>query len=498
MACTTILVGKNASYDGSTMIARNDDSGSGHFTAKKFVVIHPEEQPKVYKSVLSHAEIDLPGDPMKFTAVPNAIKGKGIWAASGVNEKNVGMTATETITSNARVLGADPLVKLQPAEDGKEEIIGGIGEEDLVYITLPYISSAREGVIRLGSLLEKYGTYEMNGIAFQDVNEIWWLETIGGHHWIAKRVPDDRYVVMPNQFGIDDFDLNDAFSEQNEHMCSSDLREFIAENHLDLSLNGGNGSHFDARAAFGSHSDSDHIYNTPRAWFMERYFNPKTKKWDGPDADYRPESDDIPWSMVPEKKITVEDVKYALSSHFQGTPYDPYAKSGDGLQKGKYRAICINRNDFLALIQMRPGAPANCQAVQWLAFASNAFNTLVPFYAAVDETPEYLANTTKEVSTENFYWSARMIAAMADASFAKSAIHIERYQNAVEAKGHALLNKYDKEAAKVTDPAESRRLLEEANREIAKMLKEETGNTLDHVLFELSNSMKNAFSRSDA
>ena len=457
----------------------------------------PELYPR-FKKRFPHVEIELPGDPMKFTAVPNAIKGKGIWAASGVNEKNVGMTATETITSNARVLGADPLVKLQPAEDGKEEIIGGIGEEDLVYITLPYISSAREGVIRLGSLLEKYGTYEMNGIAFQDVNEIWWLETIGGHHWIAKRVPDDRYVVMPNQFGIDDFDLNDAFSEQNEHMCSSDLREFIAENHLDLSLNGGNGSHFDARAAFGSHSDSDHIYNTPRAWFMERYFNPKTKKWDGPDADYRPESDDIPWSMVPEKKITVEDVKYALSSHFQGTPYDPYAKSGDGLQKGKYRAIGINRNDFLALIQMRPGAPANCQAVQWLAFASNAFNTLVPFYAAVDETPEYLANTTKEVSTENFYWSARMIAAMADASFAKSAIHIERYQNAVEAKGHALLNKYDKEAAKVTDPAESRRLLEEANREIAKMLKEETGNTLDHVLFELSNSMKNAFSRSDA
>ena len=128
MACTTILVGKNVSYDGSTMIARNDDSGSGHFTAKKFVVIHPEEQPKVYRSVLSHVEIKLPGDPMKFTAVPNAIRGKGIWAASGVNEKNVGMTATETITSNARVLGADPLVKFQPAEDGKEEAAGGIGE----------------------------------------------------------------------------------------------------------------------------------------------------------------------------------------------------------------------------------------------------------------------------------------------------------------------------------------------------------------------------------
>ena len=56
---------------------------------------------------------------------------------------------------------------------------------------------------RLGSLLEKYGTYEMNGIAFQDKDEIWWLETIGGHHWIARRVPDDVYVVMPNQLGMD-------------------------------------------------------------------------------------------------------------------------------------------------------------------------------------------------------------------------------------------------------------------------------------------------------
>ncbi|WP_289642008.1 C69 family dipeptidase, partial [uncultured Dubosiella sp.] len=39
MACTTILVGKNASYDGSCMIARNDDSGAGSFTVKKFVVV---------------------------------------------------------------------------------------------------------------------------------------------------------------------------------------------------------------------------------------------------------------------------------------------------------------------------------------------------------------------------------------------------------------------------------------------------------------------------
>ena len=128
MACTTILVGKNASYDGSTMIARNDDSGSGHFTAKKFTVFQPQDYPAVYKSVISGVEIPLPGSGLRITAVPNAVEGKGLWAASGVNAANVGMTATETITSNPRVLGADPLVK------------GGIGEEDIVYLVLPYVA----------------------------------------------------------------------------------------------------------------------------------------------------------------------------------------------------------------------------------------------------------------------------------------------------------------------------------------------------------------------
>ena len=76
MACTTILVGKNASYDGSTMIARNDDSGSGHFTAKKFTVFQPQDYPAVYKSVISGVEIPLPGSGLRITAVPNAVEAR--------------------------------------------------------------------------------------------------------------------------------------------------------------------------------------------------------------------------------------------------------------------------------------------------------------------------------------------------------------------------------------------------------------------------------------
>ncbi|MRZ82571.1 C69 family dipeptidase, partial [Paeniclostridium sordellii] len=239
MACTTILVGKDASYDGATIIARNEDSANGEFNPKRFIVVKPEEQPREYKSVISHLTITLPDDPLQYTAVPNADLKEGIWGEAGVNEANVAMSATETIAVNERVLGADPMVELRPAvgepdsTDYQAEQPGGIGEEDIITLVLPYVTTAREGVARLGELLETYGTYESNGVIISDVDEIWYVETIGGHQWIARRVPDDCYATIPNQLGIDDFDLADAFGEQREYLCSADLREFMATHHLD-------------------------------------------------------------------------------------------------------------------------------------------------------------------------------------------------------------------------------------------------------------------------
>ncbi len=483
MSCTTILVGKYASYDGSTMMARNEDSGHGQFTTKKFIVVNPEDQPRHYQSVISKVEIELPDNPMRYTAVPNALPDEGIWGECGVNAANVAMTETETITSNPRVLAADPLVRT------------GIGEEDFLTIVLPYIQSAREGVKRLGALLQEYGTYEMNGVGFQDRDEIWWMETIGGHHWIARRVPDECYAVIPNQLGIDTLNLRDAFSLEEEFMCSSDLQQFIRENHLDLRMNEDGEeadlsyeTDFDVRAAFGSHADSDHSYNTPRAWIMERSLNPKSYVWDGPDADFSPESDDLPWCLVPERKVTVEDVKYVLSSHFQGTPYDPYGKYGDPTLRGKYRPIGVNRTNFAGLTQLRRDVPEEYAALQWIAMGSNVHNSFVPFFANVTKTPAYFANTEKAVTTDSFYWGNRLIAALSDPHFSKCQSHIERYQNVVMSKTQAMIKACDR----------SKEDREKTNQEIADFVKEETGKLLSAVLYEASMEMKNGYSRSDA
>ncbi len=501
MACTTILVGKNATYDGSTFVARNEDSPSGQFTPKKFTVVHPDEQPTHYTSVLAHTEIPLPEKAMRYTCMPDALGDMGIWGAFGVNELNVSMSATETITSNERVLAADPLVEFIPAKGNPDEEgylpeqMGGISEEDFVTLLLPYMTSARDGVIRLGKLLEEYGTYEMNGIAFQDVHEIWWFETIGGHHWIAKRVPDDAYVVMPNQLGIDSFDFDDAFGEQIEHMCSSDMLEFIKNNHLDLSLN----QPFNPRDAFGSHSDSDHVYNTPRAWIVQRYFNPTTTCWEGPHAEYTQMSDTIPWSRKPERKITVEDIKYTLSHHFQGTEYDPYRTHSDSHKKGAFRPIGINRNNVLGLVQIRPYLPEAIRSLEWIAYGSNVFNAFVPFYANINQTPEYMKNTSSEVTTNNFYWTNRLIGAMADSHFASTASHIERYQNKLQAKTSEIIRNADQQF--LNQPLsywEASHYCEKVNQEIADITKEKTQQVLDKVLYTASTLMKNGFSRSDA
>ena len=535
MPCTTILVGKNASYDGSTIIARDEDSPNGEFTPKKFVVVRPEDQPRTYTSVISHLTIELADEPMRYTSVPDALGKDGIWAEAGFNEANVAMTATETITSNERVLGADPLVEYVPAhgKEGESDYApacpGGIGEEDMVTLVLPYIRSAREGVQRLGALLERYGTYEMNGIAFSDVDEIWWLETVGGHHWIAKRVPDNAYVTMPNQLGIDYFDLADAEGEQADHMASAGLRSWMTENHLNLSLVDGDalddvlgdylddvdpeadddeftdfvedvrarllsGDIFNPREAFGSHSDSDHVYNTPRAWYMQRFLNP-SDGWDGLAAAYRPESDDIPWCRVPERKVTIEDVKYVLSAHYQGTPYDPYGKGPEAL-RGKYRPIGINRNGQLAVLQLRPYAAPAYRAVQWMAFGSNAFNALVPFYGNVEELPDYLANTGATVSTESFYWANRLIGALADARFHDNANAVERYQEKMGAFGHRVLHETDAAVCGMPD-AKVPAALAAANERVVTELRKQTDALLGKVLYTTSMGMKNGFAMSD-
>lgn len=353
---------------------------------------------------------------------------------------------------------------------------------------------------------------------------------MGGHHWIARRVPDDCYVVNPNRLGIDDFDFDDAFGDQNDYMCSADLREFMRRHHLDLGW--GPDGEFNPREAFGSHSDMDHVYNTPRAWAIERYFNPLDEAWDGPDADLTPASDDIPWCRQPDHKITIEDVDYALALHYQGTEYDPYGKRGDASTRHMYRPVGINRTCERSILQIRPYAPQADRAIHWITFAATPFNATVPFFANVDAMPDYVSNTTPTVTLDSYYWASRLLAVLGDSDYAGTAEQTAHYKQTVAAAGHELIFATDEQIARLgdsdtrgaaarevededeaiaadvepMDPAEvttatrdteARGVLAAANESMARQLKEQTQTMIAAALQATSVNMKNAFSMAD-
>lgn len=444
--CTTILVGKDATIDGSTMIARSEDGGST-IIPEAFIAVNPKDQPKHYKAVISGQEIDdedLLPNPLRYTSAPDASGKNGIWAAAGINDATVAMTATETITTNSRIQGIDPLV---------EE--GGLGEEDFVTLTLPYIHSAREGVKRLGYLVEKYGTYEMNGSAFADHDEVWYIETIGGHHWAARRIPDDAYVAAPNRLNIDFFDFND---EEN-FMCSSDLLDIINEYHLNPDYQG-----YNLRHIFGSSTIKDAHYNNPRAWYIHRYFDPE---WEGEPGDQ-----DQPFITYAKKKISPEDIKFLESSHYQDTKYDAYSTTNTEAEKKLFRPIGINRNFETHILQIRNDVEEGIAGVQWLAFGPNTFNCFVPFYTNVTTTPASF-QTGPDFDLTKIFWLNKLNAQLGDTNYKVYSALEQAFEEKTMAKLRQIENETDR-AVKGLTGRDLQEKLEEANQKMADLTYKQT------------------------
>ncbi|WP_294543841.1 C69 family dipeptidase [uncultured Limosilactobacillus sp.] len=450
--CTTFLAGKAATLDGSTLICRQEDYGNA-FDPQRFVVVDPKDQPRHYASKTTKFRLELPDNPLKYTSVPDADNSAGVFAAGGINAANVAMTATETATTNARVLGADPY-----------NTESGIGEEDFVVLVLPYIKSAREGVKRLGHLLEQYGTYESNGIAFSDHDEVWYFETIGGHHWAAQKIPDDAYVIAPNQFNIADYDF-----ESDSSMYSADLPTFIKQHHL-------NPEHgLNLREIFGSRTASDARYNYPRAWYVQRLLSDE--------AEQQPTDQDLPFICHPKHKLAIEDVKQAMSSHFQQTDYDPYGH-GPINERQKYRPIALNRNLEIHMLQIRNHVPDSIAGVHWLAFGPNTFNAVVPFYANIDDTPALYKNTTGDFDLQNMYWLTHTIAALGDQNYQRYEMMEEAFEQTVVAVCRQLQEQMDAKAADIEDQSLLSAELTKTNEKMAQISLNESTKLLGKMVKE--------------
>lgn len=420
LSCTTMLVGKGVTADGSTIIARNED-GYAPVGPKAFDVRRASDKShRTYVSSVTGVRIPLPTHSYRYTCEPSVPTDQPAHEEAGINEKNVAMSATETIYTNQRFLGYDPLVH------------HGVNEDCMLTVVLPYINNAREGVARLGKLIEKYGTGESNGIAFSDRNEVWYMETAGGHHWAAVRIPDNAYAIAPNQISIQDIDFNNP----QYYMWSTDLKDFVNRNHLNLDP-----KHFNFRNIAGTHTESDAHYNTPRSWYGQKLFSH--------DDTQQPTSQNIPFIRRPYRKLTVEDVQYFLTSHYQQTPYDPFTNPNE-FKKPTFRSIALDRNQISHILQIRNNVAPQYAAIEWVAFGFLCYSPYVPFYANINQVPTNYKNTTNQVSVNNAYWLYKLLAVIVEPHYHNFINEINAYRNDCQTYSIQRLLATDKNAKTLT------------------------------------------------
>ena len=441
-ACTSIMVGKKASIDGSNYIARNEDNFVANWPKKFYVQKAVKNRHETYVSPYNKLTVELPENGYRYTTSPDANQDEGYYEEDGINEKNVGMSATESVTANEKVLAYDPLIE------------NGVAEDSMTTLVLPYIDSAREGVEYLGNLITKYGSTESNGVEFFDKDDIWYMEIATGHHWVAIRIPDDSYAVAANQIGIEEID----FSDPENYMWSDGIQEFVTKNNLNPDFDSWNFRHI-----FGTDTKKDRHYNTPRVWYGQRMLNPSVEQ--------DPESSNLPFLRKPEKKIAVEDIQAILASHYNETKFDPMG-SGSEEDKKRYRAICLSRTMNSHILQMRDTDTGN-QAIEWKGLGMPCFSAYVPFFTNANAIDKSYSFVPEKMNLDSAYWLYTALEFVVESHYQEFVEPNLDYQKELEQWACQKIAEVDEKALNLSGEALTDYLTEQ-NKEIAKHFNEAT------------------------
>ncbi|MBJ3817039.1 C69 family dipeptidase [Shimwellia pseudoproteus] len=378
-ACTTVLVGNQASADGSYIVARNEDFSAAN---AKHMVIHPavHNQQGVFKSHGNDFTWPLPKEALRYSAIHDFDTADKSMGEAGFNAAGVGLTATETIYNGAAALKADPYVEKT-----------GITEDAIQTVVLPYIHSAREGVELLGNIIEQKGAGEGFGVAFVDSKEVWYLESGSGHQWMASRLPNDQYFVSANQGRLQHYDPKDTAN----YLASPTLVSFAQQHGLYHPEKG----EFNFHTAYSQDVANDATYNYPRVWTLQHGFNPGLTTTITNGKAY-------PVFVKPAHKISVEDVKQALRNRYQGTSHDPYANVNP---QEAWRPVSVFRTQESHILQVRPNLPAAIGEVEYVSFGMSALGVYVPYYQGITHYLPGYDKGTDSASGDSVNWTFRTL-----------------------------------------------------------------------------------------
>ena len=373
-ACTNFIVGKNASADGSVFCTYSADSYGLYAHLRHYPAgTHAKgEVVKIYDYDTNVCHGEIPQAPVTYNVVGN------------INEYQVSIGETTF--------------------GGREEMVDTTGIIDygsLMYITLQRSKSAREAINVMTSLVEKYGYCSTFTIC--DPNEAWIMDMMGapgskpGVVWVAIRIPDDAICAHANQSRITTFNQKD----KENVLYSKNVIKYARQK----GWFNGKDSEFSFNAAYAAPDFLGRRVCEARVWSFFRHFSNDMDRY-LPYVEGKGEySEAMPLWIIPNRKLTLQDVQECMRDHFEGTPFSLDSDIGQGIWEMPYRPTPLyfkvdgkkyfnerptstQQTGFTYVAQLRSFLPREVGGVLWFGNDDSNMIAYTPIYCCSTRVPE--------------------------------------------------------------------------------------------------------------
>lgn len=403
-ACTNFIVGKAASKDGSVICTYNADDygmfiGLCHYPAAKHA---KGEMRKVIDWDTKEYHGEIPEAPETYNVIGN------------INEYQV--TIGETTYG------------------GREEMVDSTGILDygsLIYIALQRSKTAREAISVMTTLAETYG-YNSEGETFTicDPNEAWIMEMMGkgpgskGVVWVAMRIPDNAICAHANQSRIGKFNMKD----KKNVIYSKDVVKFArSKGWFD-----GKDTDFSWKETYAKPDFGGRRFCDARVWAFFRHFDKGFDRYLPWALGKDPNAEDMPLWIVPDHKVSVQEVEACMRDHYEGTPLSLDQDVAQGLWDSPYRPTPLyfevdgkkyfnerptstQQTAFSYVSQMRSWLPREIGGVLWFGNDDGNMVAYTPIYCGNTIQPECYNTSGADAVTfsdKNAYWVCNWVSNM--------------------------------------------------------------------------------------
>lgn len=428
-ACTNFIVGKKASADGSVFVTYNADSYGAfmplyHYPAAKH---QPGEMRKVYEWDTNKYLGEIAEAPETYNVIGNS------------NEWQV--TIGETTFG------------------GRHEMADSTGIIDygsLIYITLQRAKTAREALTIMTSLVEQYGYYsEGETFSVADKDEAWMLEMMGCGPdrtkspertvWVAIRIPDNAIAAHANQSRITKFldgryvrvkmkdlmkkyPVNGKKPVPNLMLCSDNIIRYARN----MGWYDGTDADFSYNAAYAEPDFSGRRYCEARVWSFFNRFSDDFSEYVSYAQGFEKNAQPMPLWIIPNKAVTLQDLRDAMRDHYEGTPFALDSDIGGGLFEMPYRVSPLSfkvdgkeyfnerpvstfQTAWSFISQMRSSMPREVGACFWFGNDDGNMVAYTPMYSAITRVPKCFSGEGADditFSIDNAFWVCNWVSNM--------------------------------------------------------------------------------------